>query len=111
MAPQYSRVGLGRRAFGPTGVALALLLARRLENADQIFGPQDRFARERVHLVTDQGVPGECGDGDGSGLPDVSDILTANDFIFNPPLTIQALAYMTADAIVNRYRNSPGPLA
>jgi gluconate 2-dehydrogenase alpha chain len=29
---------------------------------------------------------------------------------FNPTLTIQALAYMTADAIVNRYRNSPGPL-
>ena len=30
---------------------------------------------------------------------------------FNPTLTIQALAYMTADAIVNRYRKSPGPLA
>ena len=30
---------------------------------------------------------------------------------FNPTLTIQALAYMSADAIVNRYRNSPGPLA
>ncbi|MDH3420892.1 MAG: GMC family oxidoreductase [Gammaproteobacteria bacterium] len=30
---------------------------------------------------------------------------------FNPTLTIQALAYMTADAIVNRYRNNPGPLA
>ena len=29
---------------------------------------------------------------------------------FNPTLTIQALAYMTADAIVNRYRNNPGPL-
>ena len=29
---------------------------------------------------------------------------------FNPTLTIQALAYMTADAIVNRYRKSPGPL-
>jgi len=29
---------------------------------------------------------------------------------FNPTLTIQALAYMSADAIVNRYRNSPGPL-
>ncbi len=29
---------------------------------------------------------------------------------FNPTLTIQALAYMTADAIVNRYRGSPGPL-
>jgi len=29
---------------------------------------------------------------------------------FNPTLTIQALAYMTADAIVNRYRNRPGPL-
>ena len=29
---------------------------------------------------------------------------------FNPTLTIQALAYMTADAIVNRYRRSPGPL-
>ena len=29
---------------------------------------------------------------------------------FNPTLTIQALAYLTADAIVNRYRNSPGPL-
>jgi gluconate 2-dehydrogenase alpha chain len=30
---------------------------------------------------------------------------------FNPTLTIQALAYMTADAIVKRYQNSPGPLA
>jgi gluconate 2-dehydrogenase alpha chain len=30
---------------------------------------------------------------------------------FNPTLTIQALAYMSADAIVNRYRNKPGPLA
>jgi gluconate 2-dehydrogenase alpha chain len=29
---------------------------------------------------------------------------------FNPTLTIQALAYLTADAIVNRYRRSPGPL-
>jgi len=29
---------------------------------------------------------------------------------FNPTLTIQALAYMTADAIVSRYRSSPGPL-
>jgi gluconate 2-dehydrogenase alpha chain len=29
---------------------------------------------------------------------------------FNPTLTIQALAYMTADAIVNRYRKSPGQL-
>jgi gluconate 2-dehydrogenase alpha chain len=28
----------------------------------------------------------------------------------NPTLTIEALAYMTADAIVNRYRKSPGPL-
>jgi len=30
---------------------------------------------------------------------------------FNPTLTIQALAYMSADAIVNRYRKNPGPLA
>jgi gluconate 2-dehydrogenase alpha chain len=30
---------------------------------------------------------------------------------FNPTLTIQALAYMSADAIVNRYKNRPGPLA
>ncbi len=29
---------------------------------------------------------------------------------FNPTLTIQALAYMTADAIVNRYKKNPGPL-
>jgi gluconate 2-dehydrogenase alpha chain len=29
---------------------------------------------------------------------------------FNPTLTIEALAYMTADAIVSRYRKSPGPL-
>ena len=29
----------------------------------------------------------------------------------NPTLTIQALAYWTADAIVNRYVRSPGPLA
>ena len=29
---------------------------------------------------------------------------------FNPTLTIQALAYMSADAIVNRYRGRPGPL-
>ena len=29
---------------------------------------------------------------------------------FNPTLTIQALAYMSADAIVNRYRRTPGPL-
>jgi gluconate 2-dehydrogenase alpha chain len=29
---------------------------------------------------------------------------------FNPTLTIQALAYMSADAIVNRYKKSPGPL-
>jgi gluconate 2-dehydrogenase alpha chain len=29
---------------------------------------------------------------------------------FNPTLTIEALAYMSADAIVNRYRKSPGPL-
>ncbi len=27
-----------------------------------------------------------------------------------PTLTIQALAYMSADAIVNRYKNNPGPL-
>ncbi len=30
---------------------------------------------------------------------------------FNPTLTIQALAYMSADAIVQRYKNHPGPLA
>jgi gluconate 2-dehydrogenase alpha chain len=29
---------------------------------------------------------------------------------FNPTLTIQALAYMSADAIVKRYKNKPGPL-
>ena len=29
---------------------------------------------------------------------------------FNPTLTIQAFAYMSADAIVNRYRKSPGRL-
>jgi gluconate 2-dehydrogenase alpha chain len=29
---------------------------------------------------------------------------------FNPTLTIEALAYMTADAIANRYRKNPGPL-
>jgi gluconate 2-dehydrogenase alpha chain len=29
---------------------------------------------------------------------------------FNPTLTIQALAYMSADAIVNRYKKRPGPL-
>jgi gluconate 2-dehydrogenase alpha chain len=29
---------------------------------------------------------------------------------FNPTLTIQALAYMSADAIVNRYRKAPGSL-
>ncbi len=29
---------------------------------------------------------------------------------FNPTLTIQALAYRTADAIVNRYRKNPGSL-
>ncbi len=29
---------------------------------------------------------------------------------FNPTLTIQALAYMSADAIANRYRDRPGPL-
>jgi gluconate 2-dehydrogenase alpha chain len=29
---------------------------------------------------------------------------------FNPTLTIEALAYWTADAILNRYRKSPGPL-
>jgi gluconate 2-dehydrogenase alpha chain len=28
----------------------------------------------------------------------------------NPTLTIEALAYKSADAIVNRYRKSPGPL-
>jgi gluconate 2-dehydrogenase alpha chain len=29
---------------------------------------------------------------------------------FNPTLTIQALAYMSADAIANKYKKSPGPL-
>jgi hypothetical protein len=29
---------------------------------------------------------------------------------FNPTLTIQALAYMSSDAIVTRYKNRPGPL-
>ncbi len=29
---------------------------------------------------------------------------------FNPTLTIQALSYMSADAIVKRYKNHPGPL-
>jgi gluconate 2-dehydrogenase alpha chain len=29
---------------------------------------------------------------------------------FNPTLTIQALAYMSADAIVSRYKKNPGPL-
>ena len=29
---------------------------------------------------------------------------------FNPTLTIQALAFMSADAIINRYRENPGPL-
>lgn len=28
----------------------------------------------------------------------------------NPTLTIQALAYMGADAIMNRYQNNPRPL-
>jgi len=30
---------------------------------------------------------------------------------FNPTLTIQAVTYMSADAIVNRYKKNPGPLA
>jgi gluconate 2-dehydrogenase alpha chain len=30
---------------------------------------------------------------------------------FNPTLTIQALAYMSADAIAKRYKSKPGPLA
>ena len=30
---------------------------------------------------------------------------------FNPTLTLQALAYMTAEAIVKRYKDNPGPLA
>ena len=30
---------------------------------------------------------------------------------FNPTLTIEAFAYWSADAIVNRYRKNPGPLA
>ena len=29
---------------------------------------------------------------------------------FNPALTIEALAFMSAEAIVNRYRKSPGAL-
>ena len=29
---------------------------------------------------------------------------------FNPTLTIQALAYMSADAIANRYKKNPGAL-
>jgi gluconate 2-dehydrogenase alpha chain len=29
---------------------------------------------------------------------------------FNPTLTIQALAYMSANAIVTRYKKNPGPL-
>jgi gluconate 2-dehydrogenase alpha chain len=29
---------------------------------------------------------------------------------FNPTLTIEALAFMSADAIVNKYRKNPGPL-
>jgi gluconate 2-dehydrogenase alpha chain len=29
---------------------------------------------------------------------------------FNPTLTIQALAYMTADGITKRYKDRPGPL-
>ena len=29
---------------------------------------------------------------------------------FNPTLTIQALSYMTADAIVNKYKKNPGRL-
>jgi len=29
---------------------------------------------------------------------------------FNPTLTIQAVSYMSADAIVKRYKNNPGPL-
>jgi hypothetical protein len=29
---------------------------------------------------------------------------------FNPTLTIQAVAYMSADAIVHRYKDTPGPL-
>jgi gluconate 2-dehydrogenase alpha chain len=29
---------------------------------------------------------------------------------FNPTLTIQAAAYMTADALVNKYKKNPGPL-
>ena len=29
---------------------------------------------------------------------------------FNPTLTIQALAYMSADALVNKYKNNPGQL-
>jgi gluconate 2-dehydrogenase alpha chain len=29
---------------------------------------------------------------------------------FNPTLTIQALAYMSADAITGRYRKNPGAL-
>ena len=29
---------------------------------------------------------------------------------FNPTLTIQALAYLTADAIVTRYKKNPGTL-
>jgi hypothetical protein len=29
---------------------------------------------------------------------------------FNPTLTIQALAYMSADAITTKYKKNPGPL-
>jgi hypothetical protein len=34
----------------------------------------------------------------------------ATCIIVNPTLTIQARAYLSADAIVNRYRKNPGPL-
>jgi hypothetical protein len=30
---------------------------------------------------------------------------------FNPTLTIQALAYLTGEAIVSRYQRNPGPMA
>jgi hypothetical protein len=44
----------------------------------------------------------------GTGLVGSSTFPTMSGF--NPTLTIQALAYMSADAIANRYRKNPGSL-
>ncbi len=127
-----------RDACGLAGAAPDLrLAAAERAGARRIHAAQDRGDRTRhgrVARLAGQRTPGLAGWTPSGRRPhgqrsrrtsvvnrygqswDIPNLFIAGGSIhptisgFNPTLTMQALAYMTADAIVSRYQKNPGPL-